>query len=73
MTHEQKAQSPTEHYRLIASVKRGVASDFDEVFASYPSIDAARAAAQSLIRHERVGHVLIARDDVPSAFVEWVM
>ena len=73
MTQEQKAQSATEHYRLIASVKRGVASDFDEVCTSYPTVDAARVAAQSLIRQERVGHVLIARDDVPSSFVEWVM
>jgi hypothetical protein len=73
MTQEQKTQPPTEHYRLIASVKRGVASDFDEVCTSYPTVDAARAAAQSLIRRERVGHVLIARDAVPSTFVEWVM
>ena len=73
MKEEESTQSPTEHYRLIASVKRGVASDFDEVCTSYPTVDAARAAAQSLIRHERVGHVLIARDDVPATFVEWVM
>lgn len=73
MTDEEKAHSSADHYRLIASVKRGVASDFDEVCTSYPTVDAARAAAQSLIRQERVGHVLIARDDVPSTFVEWVM
>ena len=73
MTQEQTTQSPTEHYRLIASVKRGVASDFDEVCTSYPTVDAARAAAESLVRRERVGHVLIARDDVPPSFVEWVM
>jgi hypothetical protein len=73
MREEEKAQSATEHFRLIASVKRGVASDFDEVCTSYPTVDAARTAAQSLIRRERVGHVLIARDDVPSTFVEWVM
>jgi hypothetical protein len=73
MREEEKTQSAPEHYRLIVSVKRGVASDFDETCTSYPTVDAARAAAQSLIRHERVGHVLIARDGVPSTFVEWVM
>jgi hypothetical protein len=73
MRDKDHAQSATAHFRLIASVKRGVASDFDEVCTSYPTIDAARAAAQSLIRRDRIGHVLIARDDVPSTFVEWVM
>jgi hypothetical protein len=71
--HERETGSGTEHYRLIANVKRGVASDFDELCASYPTMDAAREAAQSLTGRERIGHVLIARDDVPPVFVEWVM
>jgi hypothetical protein len=73
MEPQREAQSSAEHYRLIANVKRGIASDFDELCTSYPTVDAARAAAQSLSRSERVGHVLIARDDVPPAFVEWVV
>ena len=65
-------QSSAPRFRLIASVKRGIGSDFDEVWESYPTIDAARIAGRSLGRQERVGHVLIARDEVPPTFVEWV-
>lgn len=71
--HERETRPAPEHYRLVANVKRGVASDFDELCTSYPTVEAARAAAQSLSGRERIGHVLIARDDVPPVFVEWVM
>jgi hypothetical protein len=71
--HERAADDAAQHYRLIASVKRGVSSDFDELNMSYPTVDAARAAARALSGRERIGHVLIARDEVPPIFVEWVM
>jgi hypothetical protein len=60
-------------FRLIATVKRGVASDLDEVMASYSTLDAAREAALSLSRHELVANVMITRDDVPPTFVEWAV
>jgi len=59
-------------FRLIASVKRGIGSDFDEVSKSYATVEAARIAGKSLGQNERIAHVLIARDDVPPTFVEWV-
>ena len=65
-------QGKTARFRLIASVKRGIGSDFDEPWESYSTLEAARLAGQSLSRRERIGHVLIARDEVPPTFVEWV-
>lgn len=59
-------------FRLVASVKRGIASDFDEVWLRFPTLEAARSAGRALGRRERVGHVLIVEDEVPPHFVEWV-
>jgi hypothetical protein len=67
-----ETQGEAARFRLIASVKRGIGSNFDECGKSYPTVDAARIAGQSLSRNERIAHVLIARDDVPPTFVEWV-
>lgn len=58
-------------FRLIATLKRGVGSDLDEVGVLYDTLEAARQAAQSLARHDVVSHVMIAREGVPPAFVEW--
>jgi hypothetical protein len=58
-------------FRLIVSVKRGVASDLAPTWIRYPTLEAARAAAVALARDERVAHVMIVRDDVPPSFVEW--
>jgi hypothetical protein len=67
-----EAEGTAARFRLVAGVKRGIGSDFDETWKSYPTVDAARIAGQALSRNERVAHVLIARDDVPPEFVEWV-
>lgn len=59
-------------FRLITFVKRGTAADLPEEWVRYPTLDEARAGAQTLSRDERVGHIVIARDDeVPARFVEW--
>jgi hypothetical protein len=60
-------------YRLIATLKRGVGSDLDEVGVLYETLDEARAAAQALAQHEIVTHVMIAREGVPPEFVEWAV
>jgi hypothetical protein len=58
--------------RLIATVKRGTASDLAEEWRRYPTLETARAAAKLLIRKERVAHLAITCDDeVPPRFVEW--
>ena len=58
-------------FKLIATVKRGSASNLRATWPSYPTLDAARAGATSLMREERVTRVMIVRDEMPLAFVEW--
>jgi hypothetical protein len=58
-------------FQLIATVKRGTASNLPEVWVSYPTLEAARTAAAILSRNERVTRVMIVRASVPPTFVEW--
>jgi hypothetical protein len=58
-------------FRLIATLKRGVGSDLDEVGILYDTLEDARRAAHSLAHHDVVSHVMIAREGVPPVFVEW--
>ena len=58
-------------FRLIATVKRGSASNLSATWPAYPTLDAARAGAKLLMREERVTRVMIVRDELPLAFVEW--
>ena len=58
-------------FRLIAGVKRGSTSTLSATWPAYPTLEAARAEAKVLMRNERVARVMIVRDEVPPAFVEW--
>ena len=58
-------------FRLIITVKRGSAAEIPVTWIAYPTLEAARRAAESLERDERVGRVIIVRDAVPPVFVEW--
>ena len=58
-------------FRLIATVKRGTAANLPETWPSYPTLEAARAAAASLNKHERVARVMIVSAGVPPSFIEW--
>jgi hypothetical protein len=60
-------------FRLIATLKRGVGSDLDEVGVLYATLEDARTAARALAEHEIVMHVLIAQEGVPPRFVEWAV
>jgi hypothetical protein len=60
-------------FRLVATVKQGVASDLDEVLTPYKTLDDAREAAQRLSKCDVVANVMITRDDVPPTFVEWAV
>jgi hypothetical protein len=60
-------------FRLNVRVKRGVASDLDEAGLRYDTLEHAREAARLLSRHDVVTSVMIITDDVPPAFVEWVI
>jgi hypothetical protein len=58
-------------FRLIATVRRGSASDLAAAWQPYPDLEAARSAASALLRRDRVQRVMIVRDVVPQSFVEW--
>jgi hypothetical protein len=59
-------------FRLVTTVKRGSASDLPGSWLPYSTLEEARAAGDTLLRHERVARVMIVRDELPMAFVEWL-
>jgi len=58
-------------FRLVTTMRRGSASGMPQAWARYASIEAARAGAAELLREERVLRVMVVRNEVPGAFVEW--
>jgi hypothetical protein len=59
-------------FRLIATTRRGSASDLAAAWARYPTCEAARAGGATLLRDDRVVRVMVVRNEVPPAFVEWL-
>ena len=59
-------------FRLITTMKRGTSSGMPAAWACYAAMKSARAGAADLLRDDRVLRVMIVRDEVPPAFVEWV-
>ena len=60
-------------FRLVATVKRGGASDLDEVGVPYATVEDAREAARALGRRELITSIMIIDDAVPPTFVEWAV
>jgi len=60
-------------FRLVAIVKRGVASDLDEVGMSYSTLDDAHHAASALSRRDVIASIMIIDDSIPPTFVEWAV
>jgi hypothetical protein len=58
-------------FRLILTMRRGSASSLAPAAARYPTLESARAGATAVLRDERVLRVMVARNEVPPAFVEW--
>jgi hypothetical protein len=58
-------------FRLITTMKQGTASDLAPAAARYATIEDARAAAGVLFRNDRVLRVMVVRNEIPPAFVEW--
>ena len=52
-------------------MRRGSASSLAAAWARYPSIEAARAGAAELLREDRILRVMVVRNEIPQAFVEW--
>jgi hypothetical protein len=58
-------------FRLIATMRRGTATNLAAAWARYPTIEAARIGTAALLRDDRILRVMIVRNEVPPAFVEW--
>jgi hypothetical protein len=58
-------------FRLIATMRRGSAAGLAAAWARYATIEAARLGTATLLRDDRVLRVMIVRNEIPSAFVEW--
>jgi hypothetical protein len=58
-------------FKLIATMRRGRATDLAAAYARYPTVDAARVGT-TLLRDDRISRVMIVRNEIPPAFVEWV-
>ena len=53
-------------------MRRGSSSGMPAAWAHYGIIDAARTGAAELLRDDRVLRVMVVRNEVPPAFVEWI-
>lgn len=58
-------------FRLVTTVRRGSACELAPAWARYPTIDGTRAGVALLLRDERVLRVMIVRNEIPQACVEW--
>jgi hypothetical protein len=59
-------------FRLVATMRRGSSSGMPQAWARYASVETARAGAAELLREDRVLRVMIVRNEIPSAVVEWL-
>jgi hypothetical protein len=59
-------------FKLIPTMRRGSSSGIAEVSARYPTIAAARLGIAAVLRDDRILRVMVVRNEVPPAFVEWV-
>lgn len=60
-----------EMFKLIATMRRGSATNLDAAWARYPTLEAARLGIAALLRDDRIQRVMIVRNEIPPAFVEW--
>jgi hypothetical protein len=58
-------------FKLITTMKRGSATGLAAAWARYPTMDAARLGTATLLRDDRILRVMIVRNEIPPAFVEW--
>ena len=58
-------------FRLITTMRRGSATGLPAAWARYATIESARLGTSTLLRDDRILRVMIVRNEVPPAFVEW--
>ena len=56
---------------LIATMRRGSAAGLAAAWARYPTVEAARLGTSTLLRDDRILRVMIVRNEIPPAVVEW--
>jgi hypothetical protein len=59
-------------FKLIATMRRGTSTALPAAWARYPTVEAARAGTARLLSDDRILRVMIVRNEIPPAFVEWV-
>ena len=59
-------------FKLVATMRRGSSSGMPHAWARYASVEAARIGAAELLREDRVLRVMIVRNEIPRALVEWL-
>jgi hypothetical protein len=59
-------------FGLIATMRRGSATDLPARWARYATVEDARVGTVSLFKDDRVMRVMIVRDEIPPSFVEWI-
>jgi hypothetical protein len=58
-------------FKLITTMRRGSSTDIAAAWARYPTIESARLGTATLLRDDRVLRVMVVRNEIPFAFVEW--
>jgi hypothetical protein len=58
-------------FKLIATMRRGSSTGIAAAWARYQTVEAARIGTATLFRDDRILRVMIVRNEVPPAFVEW--
>ena len=59
-------------FKLITTMRRGSSAGLAAAWARYATIEAARVGTSTLLRDDRILRVMIVRNEIPPAFVEWV-
>jgi hypothetical protein len=58
-------------FKLITTMRRGSSTDIAAAWARYPTIESARLGTATVLRDDRVLRVMVVRNEMPFAFVEW--
>ena len=66
------ANRPSQTVQLLVLHRRGSSNGIAATWAHYGALAAARTGAADVLRDDRVLRVMVVRNEVPPAFVEWV-
>lgn len=59
-------------FKLVATMRRGNATNLPAAWARYATLESARLGTTALLHDDRIVRVMIVRNEIPPAFVEWV-